>query len=133
MDKASIRPYGLRHAYAQRHTDGGTDVDVLRELMDHRSLETTTGYYQVSFKRKQEAIRLLAPTANSPSPPTPRPWVLSNIDDQLGAFTTVHDRLTADLTAMPADTQRAVEDAGRELRKAGAAVFIPVDRLKRRR
>lgn len=206
VDKASIRPYGLRHAYAQRHADGGTDVDVLRELMDHRSLETTTGYYQVSFKRKREAIRLLAPTAidrhgnpagfadetvyemssvavpfgNCTEPSNvkaggrhcpirfqcagcgfyrPDPsflpaiaehivelradrelavatdaadWVVSNIDDQLGAFTTVHDRLSADMQVMPPDTQRAVEDAGRELRKARAAVFIPVDQLKRR-
>lgn len=206
VDKATIKPYGLRHAYAQRHADGATDVDVLRELMDHRSLETTTGYYQVSFKRKQEAIRLLAPTAidrhghpagfadetvyelssvavpfgNCTEPSNvkaggkhcpirfqcagcgyyrPDPsflpaitehivelradrelavatdaaaWVLSNIDDQLGAFTTVHDRLSADLQAMPADTRQAVEDAGRELRKARAAVFIPIEQLTRR-
>lgn len=61
--KERITPYGLRHAYAQRHADAGTHVDVLRELMDHRSVETTMGYYQVSLKRKQEAVRLLAPTA----------------------------------------------------------------------
>jgi hypothetical protein len=54
-------------------------------------------------------------------------WVINNIDDQLGAFTTVHDRLRTDLEAMPADTRAAVEDAGRELRKARAAAFIPVD------
>ncbi|MGI8416203.1 MAG: tyrosine-type recombinase/integrase [Nakamurella sp.] len=206
VDKATIKPYGLRHAYAQRHADGGTDVDVLRELMDHRSLETTAGYYQVSFKRKQEAIRLLAPTAidrhgrsagfadetvyelssvavpfgNCTEPSNvkaggkhcpirfqcagcsyyrPDPsflpaiaehitelradrelatatdaaaWVIGNIDDQLAAFTTVHDRLTTDLQAMPDDTRQAVEDAGRELRKARAAVFIPVDQLNRR-
>lgn len=56
-----------------------------------------------------------AQTANSPAP------VLSNTDDQLGAFTTVHNRLTADLQAMPDDTRHAVEDAARELRKARAA------------
>ncbi len=30
--------------YAQRHADNGTPVDVLRELMDHRSVDTTMGY-----------------------------------------------------------------------------------------
>jgi len=29
----------------------------LRELMDHRSIDTTMGYYQVSLKRKAEAVR----------------------------------------------------------------------------
>ena len=45
ISKDSITAYGLRHAYAQRHADNGTPVDVLRELMDHRSVETTMGYY----------------------------------------------------------------------------------------
>jgi hypothetical protein len=31
-------------------------VDVLRQLMDHRNLETTQGYYQVRDKRKREAV-----------------------------------------------------------------------------
>ncbi|MGN8026200.1 tyrosine-type recombinase/integrase [Microbacterium sp. 22242] len=58
--REDIEPYGLRHAYAQRHADNGTKVDVLRELMDHRDLATTMGYYKVSLKRKQEAVRLLS-------------------------------------------------------------------------
>jgi hypothetical protein len=45
----------FRHSYAQRHADAGTPVDVLKELMDHRSISTTMGYYQVSLKRKQAA------------------------------------------------------------------------------
>ena len=63
LPKVQVQPYGLRHAYAQRHADAGTPVDVLRELMDHVSVETTMGYYQVSLKRKKEAVRLLAGTA----------------------------------------------------------------------
>jgi hypothetical protein len=55
--------------------------------------------------------------------------VINNIDDQLGAFITVHDRLRTDLEAMPADTPAAVEDAGRELRKARAAA---VDQVRSR-
>jgi hypothetical protein len=32
-------------------------VDVLRELMDHRSVQTTMGYYSVSLHRTRQAIR----------------------------------------------------------------------------
>jgi len=32
-------------------------VDVLKELADHGSIQTTLGYYSVSHKRKQQAIR----------------------------------------------------------------------------
>jgi len=52
-----IHTHAFRHTYAQRHADAGTPVDVLRELMDHRSIDTTMGYYQVSLKRKAEAVR----------------------------------------------------------------------------
>lgn len=56
----NVDPYGLRHAYAQRHADNGTPVDVLRELMDHKDINTTMGYFQVSLKRKKEAVQLLS-------------------------------------------------------------------------
>ncbi|GAB3264576.1 tyrosine-type recombinase/integrase [Arthrobacter pigmenti] len=60
FDRSSIIPYGFRHSYAQRHADAGTAPDVLRELMDHRSLDTTMGYYKVSLERKQAAINVVA-------------------------------------------------------------------------
>lgn len=60
---ANIDPYGFRHAYAQRHADNGTPVDVLRDLMDHREIETTMGYYRVTLTRKQKAVHLLAQLA----------------------------------------------------------------------
>lgn len=34
-----------RHSYAQRHADAGVPVDVLRELLDHDSMDTTRIYY----------------------------------------------------------------------------------------
>ena len=46
-----------RHSYAQRHADAGVPVDVLKELLDHGSIQTTLGYYSVTHKRKQQAIR----------------------------------------------------------------------------
>ncbi|WP_169743417.1 tyrosine-type recombinase/integrase [Knoellia sinensis] len=51
--------YGFRHAYAQLAADAGIDPVILQELMDHRSLDTTTGYFHVSRKRKREAIEVL--------------------------------------------------------------------------
>ncbi|MFF2128459.1 tyrosine-type recombinase/integrase [Streptomyces olivochromogenes] len=62
-DRTQIVPYGFRHAYAQRHADAGTRPDVLKELMDHRSLDVTMGYYKVSLARKQEAVRTVAQLA----------------------------------------------------------------------
>ncbi|MGH9137865.1 MAG: tyrosine-type recombinase/integrase [Acidimicrobiales bacterium] len=56
FDRSLLTPYALRHSYAQRHADAGVPVDVLRELMDHRSVQTTMGYYHVSLGRKQQAI-----------------------------------------------------------------------------
>lgn len=44
-DKSRIVLYAYRHTYAQRHADAGVGIDVLRELMDHRKLDTTKGYY----------------------------------------------------------------------------------------
>ena len=58
-----ITPYVLRHSYAQRHADAGVPVDVLKELLDHRSIETTLGYYSVTHKRKQQAIRAVGSLA----------------------------------------------------------------------
>lgn len=60
LNPLDFDPYGFRHSYAQRHADSGTPVDVLRELMDHREIDTTMGYYQVSLKRKQKAVTTLS-------------------------------------------------------------------------
>ena len=56
FDRKHIYPYAFRHSYAQRHADNGTPVDVLRDLMDHKSISTTTGYYAVTADRKRKAI-----------------------------------------------------------------------------
>jgi hypothetical protein len=60
FDPSRIYPYAFRHSYAQRHADAGTPTDVLRELMDHRSIETTAGYYTVSMKRRRHAVAALS-------------------------------------------------------------------------
>jgi integrase len=61
FDKTRISPYAWRHTYAQRHADAGVPVDVLRELMDHRVMDTTKQYYRVGEQRRRQAVdRLVA-------------------------------------------------------------------------
>ncbi|MGO9354560.1 MAG: tyrosine-type recombinase/integrase [Mycobacterium sp.] len=55
-DKTKIVLYAYRHSYAQRHADAGVPVEVLRELMSHRKLDTTSGYYRVGETRRREAV-----------------------------------------------------------------------------
>ena len=52
--------YAYRHSFAQRHADAGTPVDVLRDLMGHRSMSTTQIYYRVTAKRTRSAVDTLA-------------------------------------------------------------------------
>jgi hypothetical protein len=52
-DKAFVVLYAYRHTYAQRHADAGVPIDVLRELMDHRKLDTTKQYYRNSRELHQ--------------------------------------------------------------------------------
>lgn len=59
-DKTKIVLYAYRHSYAQRHADAGVAVEVLRELMSHRKLETTGGYYRVGETRRREAVDRVA-------------------------------------------------------------------------
>ncbi|MEV8529879.1 site-specific integrase [Streptomyces sp. NPDC052000] len=56
FDKEKIFPYAYRHSFAQRHADSGVPIDVLAELMDHDSFETTRGYYRVKEVRLREAV-----------------------------------------------------------------------------
>lgn len=63
FDRSLMTPYALRHSYAQRHADAAVPVDVLKELMDHVSVGTTMGYYRISLKRKQQAIRAVGSLA----------------------------------------------------------------------
>lgn len=63
FDKGRVVLYAYRHSYAQRHADAGVPIDVLRELMDHRKLDTTRGYYRVGESRRREAVDRVAALA----------------------------------------------------------------------
>lgn len=60
FDRTLIRPHALRHTYAQTMADSGVAPSVLRDLMDHRSLSTTLGYFRVGDTRKRAAMEALA-------------------------------------------------------------------------
>src|SRR6266702_1221529 len=56
FDPARIVPYAYRHTYAQRHADAGVPIDVLAQLMDHKNLNQTRGYYRVGEDRRRAAV-----------------------------------------------------------------------------
>jgi integrase len=92
FDRTLIVPYALRHSYAQRHADAGVPVDVLRELMDHRSVQTTMGYYTVSLHRKRQAIRSVGALAldadGNPAPfANPLAWERASVSVPFGNCT----------------------------------------------
>ena len=58
--RTAIHPHAFRHTYAQTLADQGIEPSVLRDLMDHRSLSTTLGYYRVGDARKRAAMDTLA-------------------------------------------------------------------------
>ncbi|WP_349239707.1 hypothetical protein [Streptomyces sp. CC208A] len=59
FDRSRIFPYAFRSSFAQRHADAGTDIDVLMDLMDHRSPDVTMTYYKVTMERKRSAVATL--------------------------------------------------------------------------
>jgi integrase len=56
FDITKIVPYAYRHTYAQRHADAGIPIDVLAELLDHRSFSVTRRYYRIGEDRRRAAV-----------------------------------------------------------------------------
>ncbi|MGH9154950.1 MAG: tyrosine-type recombinase/integrase [Acidimicrobiales bacterium] len=85
VDRSTIYAYAFRHSYAQRHADAGVGVEVLQQLMDHRSMTVTQGYYTVSLRRKREAIKIMSAYvadrhgAGAPGPATPGAYELRSV------------------------------------------------------
>ena len=47
--------YTFRHTYGTRHSQAGTEVPVLAELMDHSNVQTTMIHVHAARKQKIEA------------------------------------------------------------------------------
>ena len=56
FDITKCVPYAYRHTYAQRHADAGIPIDVLAELLDHRSFSVTRCYYRIGEDRRRAAV-----------------------------------------------------------------------------
>ncbi|MEW2412617.1 site-specific integrase [Streptomyces sp. NPDC046866] len=61
FDPKLVYPYAFRHSFCQRYADAGMPERVLMALMDHKSADTTAGYYRVPAKLKREAIEAIRP------------------------------------------------------------------------
>ena len=207
FDRSKIHPYVFRHSYAQRHADNGTPVDVLRQLMDHRSIQVTGVYYTITAERKRSAIETVGKLAidknGAPAPissptvyqmrsvavpfgnciepsnvkaggkgcpirfqcagcgfyrPDPSyipaleehitslaadreiasamntaPFVIDNLDAQIGAFRNVVDIMRAALQRLDCEQRNAVEQASAVLRKARAGTRLPLVDITRQK
>ena len=67
-DPTGIDAYALRHAFAQRYADAvdaegrsTTPPDVLQDMMDHKTFETTMAYFEVGAKRRRAAVAAITP------------------------------------------------------------------------
>ncbi|WP_433755652.1 tyrosine-type recombinase/integrase [Nocardia sp. CA-135398] len=68
FDMSGIDAYGLRHAFAQRYADAvdaegrsTTPPDVLQDLMDHQDFATTKSYFEVTARRRKQALAAITP------------------------------------------------------------------------
>jgi len=59
FERSAIHPHVFRHTWAQTLADQGVAPSVLPDLMDHRSMDTTLGYYKVGDARKRDAMERL--------------------------------------------------------------------------
>jgi integrase len=87
FDRSRIHPHAFRHTYAQTLADQGVPPSVLRDLMDHRSMSTTLGYYRVGDARKRAAMEALArhtvDNRGVTRPVTGEPSVVARLNEQL--------------------------------------------------
>ena len=87
FDRSKIHPHAFRHTYAQTLADQGVPPSVLRDLMDHRSLSTTLGYYRVGDARKRAAMDALArhtvDNRGVTRPVTGEPSAIARLNEQL--------------------------------------------------
>ena len=51
--------YTFRHTYGTRHSQAGTELPVLAELMGHANIQTTMIYVHAARKQKMEAMAKL--------------------------------------------------------------------------
>ena len=58
LTERGLTVYALRHAFAQRLVERGVPIAVIRDIMGHRSIETTALYLKVDLHHLREVARL---------------------------------------------------------------------------
>jgi integrase len=91
FDRSAIHPHAWRHTYAQTLADQGVAPSVLRDLMDHRSLSTTLGYYTIGEAKKRQAMEILGrhtvDNRESSTPVQGRPSRVGELREELSWIT----------------------------------------------
>lgn len=62
LTRSRMGLYNWRHTYAQRLSDNSTPPDVIKELMNHKSFTTSTGYIKITRERQRQAIETVNST-----------------------------------------------------------------------
>jgi hypothetical protein len=62
LTRSRMGLYNWRHTYAQRLSDSSTPPDVIKELMNHKSFTTSTGYIKITRERQRKAIEIVNST-----------------------------------------------------------------------
>ena len=52
-----LSPHGLRHAFAKRLMDQGTDIRTVQELLGHKNVATTQIYTDVTREDMRKALQ----------------------------------------------------------------------------
>ena len=61
--KISTSPHVLRHSFATHMLDAGADINVVKEILGHKSLAATQEYTKVQLPKVQDAYRAAHPRA----------------------------------------------------------------------
>ena len=67
----NLRLHDLRHTFATRLSDAGTDPFTIADILGHRNLNVTKRYTHVLESKRQRAVAALAAYVNLPAPPNP--------------------------------------------------------------
>lgn len=115
---------------AQRHADAGTPLDVLCELMDHRSVRTTQflcagcGFYRPAPSYlsaiEQQYTNELGADRESALAIDAAEFVITCVTGQITAFEQVTDRMRRSLATFPTAERVEIEEAGTVVRRARA-------------
>ena len=68
-ERAKVAPprqpwHALRHTFGTELANSGASIQTIRELMGHKSIETTLRYLHTTRDQKRSAIAGLAPTGS---------------------------------------------------------------------